>query len=774
MRSFILVLLLAIAGQSIAQTEKYSRVRIFADDVEFKHLLKLGVDLDHGIRKKGYSFESDFSARDITIIHSSGVKYEIMIDDVQEYYRQSERPVNRALPSCGAYTGNVTTPMGFNLGSMGGFYTYQEMLDQLDSMSTRFPNLISAKMAIDTVNSIEGRPLYFVRISDNAASNEAEPEMLYTALHHAREPAGMQQLIFYMYYLLENYSTSAEIQYLVNNTELYFIPCINPDGYIYNELTNPSGGGMWRKNRRDNNDGTYGIDLNRNYDYYWGYDDFGSSPNTSAQTYRGTSGFSEPETRAVRNFCLNHDFKVVINYHTYGNYLIHPWGYESIFTPDSATFSNFAIALTADNNYTHGTSVQTVGYAVNGSSDDWMYGEQTLKPKFLPFTPEAGHTDDGFWPPIGNIEDICKVNVSQNLTGAHILTKYAKAEDMSPAYLSSANGYLKYTIKRLGLDNSGSYTVSIIPLGSVFSSTGAPQTYSSLGFLQQATDSFSYSLSSPVSGQAVSFVLAVNNGSYSSYDTITKVFGAPAIAFNSTGTSMTGLSSSTWGVTSSDYYSSPSSIADSPFGNYPGGSVSILTLTNPVSLQNTVQASLSFFGKWEIESGWDFAQVQGSIDGGASWISLCGLYTKAGNMNQAPGEPLYDGFQTVWVEEKIDLNQFINQNLLIRFVMVSDNYLEYDGFYFDDLKISKLVQSPTGITEVDEQLELYPNPASQTISISSSNLISEIRLYDQLGKEILNTKERTLDVSDLAEGIYFCSVKTVDGNIVKKRISVIR
>src|SRR6185295_2157584 len=130
-------------------------------------------------------------------------------------------------------------PSHFSLGSMGGYLTYQEMLDNLDSMFSNFPNLITIRQQVGTGTSIEGRPLYYVKISDNPTVSEPEPQMLYTALHHAREPESLSQLIYYMWYLLENYSSSSLVQNIVNNSELYFIPCINPDGYVYNETIAP-------------------------------------------------------------------------------------------------------------------------------------------------------------------------------------------------------------------------------------------------------------------------------------------------------------------------------------------------------------------------------------------------------------------------------------------------------------------------------------------------------------------------------------------------------
>ena len=142
-----------------------------------------------------------------------------------------------------------------------------------------------------------------VKISDNPDVDEAEPEILYTALHHAREPQSMMQMIYFMYYLLENYNTNPSVQYIVNNRELYFIPVVNPDGYEYNRTTNPSGGGMWRKNRK-NNGSSYGVDLNRNYGpyTYWNAPNGGSSTDPSSDTYRGTAPFSEPETSKLKEF----------------------------------------------------------------------------------------------------------------------------------------------------------------------------------------------------------------------------------------------------------------------------------------------------------------------------------------------------------------------------------------------------------------------------------------------------------------------------------------
>jgi carboxypeptidase T len=213
---------------------------------------------------------------------------------------------------------------GFGYGSMGGFFTMTEVYARLDSMFALYPNIITQKFSIGT--TVQGRPIYVAKISDNPNVNESEPQVFYNSLIHAREPQAMMTVMYYMYYLLENYGTDPEVTYLVNNREIYFQPIVNPDGYEYNRTTDPNGGGMFRKNRKLNSDGSYGIDLNRNFGYMWGYNNSGSSNIPSDETYRGTSAFSEPETQAYRDFVNSKNFKTTLNYHTYSNLLLYPWG----------------------------------------------------------------------------------------------------------------------------------------------------------------------------------------------------------------------------------------------------------------------------------------------------------------------------------------------------------------------------------------------------------------------------------------------------------------
>lgn len=781
---FSLLLLLIFSFATYAQEAKHSRAKIYLDNKEktLNNLANLGIAVDHGERKKNVYFISDFSEHEITLAKENGYTVEIIIDDVAKFYADqnktpsvkkkgnAEKSLNSRNSNCTSSSiNNIVTPTNFQLGSMGGYFTYTEMLNMLDSMMAKYPNLITAKQPISTFTSIEGRPIYWLKISDNPNVDENEPRIIYTALHHAREPASLSQMIFYMYYLLENYASNPEIHALIDNTEMYFVPCVNPDGYLYNQNTNPNGGGLWRKNRRNNNDGTYGVDLNRNYGFDWAYDNTGSSPNSSSETYRGTSAFSEPETQAIKWFDEHHQFRMSINYHTFGNDLIYPWGYiANLYTADSAVFVNHTRLMASANNFITGTGNQTVQYVTNGDSDDWGYGEQSTKSKILSMTPEVGDPNDGFWPPQNMIIPMCQNSLQQNIYGAELIGKYAIAKDLSPSTFVNQSGYVKYSIQRLGLESPAVYTASIIPLDSWIASVGSQKTYSTMSLLEINQDSISYTLNPSISsGQTFSYIIRVNNGLYNNNDTITKTFGQTTELYTNNGSSISGFTSAggNWGISNTEYVSAPSSITDSPTGNYNDNINKTLTLNNNIILTSALSASLNFWTKWDIESGYDYVEVMASDDGGNSWAPLCGNYTKAGN--QDLGNPLYDGLQSTWVKEEMSLNNYLGQTIKIRFQIVSDQGANNDGFYFDDLSVN-IVSSATSITEISSKENLIsqniPNPAN-TITLVNFAQNDEknlsLKIYNSFGElvkqENISEKQTSIsiDVKSFSNGTYF-------------------
>lgn len=769
MKNFWLLVIVVLMNQTV-MAEKYSRISISLKDKDINELSKLGLETDHGMYKPGYSFTNDFSESEIEVISKAGFTYSVIIDDVQKHYRDQNSLNRNNQPnqiqqsaSCNQLP-LVTTPSHFHLGSMGGYLTYDELMIELDSMVAAYPNLISVKQPISTTTSIEGNSIYYVTITDNPGVNESEPQMLYTSLHHAREPQGMQQLIFYMWYLLENYSTNTEVQYIVDNNEMFFVPCINPDGYMYNEATDPNGGGLWRKNRRDNMDGNFGVDLNRNYGYQWGYDNFGSSDQSGTETYRGTSAFSEPETFAMKEFCESHQFRLALNYHTYSNLLIYPYGYiPDFYTPDSAQFVHYGQFLTKENFFKFGTGNQTVNYVTNGSSDDWMYGEQTSKPKTFAMTPEVGEYAYGFWPPSFEIERLSAEQVSLNKKAALLNGKYAKIEETSNAILSSVNGYISFSLEQIGLDTTATYSVSLTPLTPNVVSTGAAVVVNTMNMLQVLNDSISYSLQNIFAGDVVQFLLSVDNGLYTYSDTITKYYGAPVIVYSSNGNTIadwTGL----WNTTTEKFVSPANSITDSPFSLYADGDNNLLELNTPLDLSNASYAELNFSAQWEIEFQFDYVQVMAKPVGSSNYIALRGLYNHDGTTQQAFMEPVYDGLMYDWKQEHICLNQFLGQQINLAFVLRSDMGTTLDGFYFDDLQVRKVVPSGVGLNESlnGYAVSVFPNPANDKLFVSGLNSGKNYQadIFDVAGKNVLSisnddlTGSQSINIQPLATGSY--------------------
>ncbi|MHC4846298.1 MAG: M14 family zinc carboxypeptidase [Planctomycetota bacterium] len=267
--------------------------------------LAIALDLDLvAVRPGGHVLEAVVRDAELDRMDAIGLPYTIEIHDMSAFYRSRLDPGGGGT----AEMGIGITP-AFGSGGMGGYYTYAEILSILDQLRALYPSLISARTSIGT--TLEGRDIWMVRISDNPDVDENEPEVRFDSNHHAREMMAVHSSLWFMFWILENHGTDPLATYLVNEREIYLVPVVNVDGWLWNETTDPSGGGMWRKNRRNNGGGTFGVDLNRNYTYQWGYDLLGSSTSTSSETYRGTSAGSEPETQVMMNWFAQRDSRSV-------------------------------------------------------------------------------------------------------------------------------------------------------------------------------------------------------------------------------------------------------------------------------------------------------------------------------------------------------------------------------------------------------------------------------------------------------------------------------
>lgn len=792
-----LVALLSI-GTVQAQQGAYSRARIhYANAQEFEQLAVLGVALDHGLHKRNVYIESEFSQHDISIAQSMGLYVEILIEDAKQDYldrnKRGESAIQQHKNANCAFGGTTqyTMPTNFNHGSMGGFLTYSEALDELDDMVAQYPSLITARQPISTFTTLEGRPIEWLKISDNPGTDEAEPEMLYNAVHHAREPGSLMQLIHYMWYLLENYATDPEVQAIVNNTELYFVPIVNPDGYVYNETTDPNGGGFWRKNRRVHGNGDFGVDLNRNYDFFdaggtsvWGTT--GISFTTSSDVYCGTAPFSEVETQAMKWFINQREFKQAFNNHTYSELLLYPFGYLSNTpTVDDAIFRAHSALLVSQSGYT--AEISSELYPASGVSDDWMYGETSQHDKIFSYTPEIGYA---FWPLEADIDAICHEMMYTNLTAAHLITNYALAHDTDPVGIELISGYLHYDLQRLGFDASGTFTVDIDPISSNIISVGSANTHTAMTLLQEDQDSISYNLDPSVTtGDIVKYALTVDNGLYVFRDTIERIFGTGQVIFSDPADVISGWTpSGTWGISSTTFYSSPSSITDSPNSNYANNSSSMITLNATVDLFGAYAATLTYQAKWSIENNYDYVQVLVSSDNGFSWTPQCGQYTNTGGIDQgaANGKPVYDGVQIDWVQENIDLSDYLGQQIRIRFILETDGAATAEGFYFDDLEVFVVQDGTVGIDDVQSPslTTIVPNPATEVAVVSyvlpNSSGHAFLRLVNMRGQEVrrmaIDPKlgSTTFSLAGMPSGVYMVTIETNGTNSLPQRLVVVK
>lgn len=791
MRLKIHLLLAALGLGIVVNAQDHSRVKIDLSQTSLTELANLGLAVDHGLYKEGTFFISDFSSREIDVLKSNQIAYEIQIADVSAYYvaRSKEWAItekNAACPS-GAGSGDFdpVTPSNFQLGSMAGFYTYQEMLDNLDAMRTAYPNLISVKQAIDTFLTIENRPIYWVRISDNPDTDEAnEKEVMYSAVHHAREPNSMTATIFYMWYLLENYGSSPEIQHILNNTELYFVPCLNPDGYIYNETTNPNGGGMHRKNRRNIGTNNKGVDLNRNYSYGWGTTGVSTDPNND--TYPGTGAFSEIETQAMKWFVENHDFKFASNAHTYSDLVLFPIG---------TTTNEFAIHHDYFDRYTH-YMVQYNGYVneksstlypASGDSDDYMYNDDLAnKPRIFAITPEIGSAADGFWPAQNQIVPNSKNMVFTNLTMAHLPHRFAELKDVDPQRIPNITGVFQHRITRLGLD-TGVITVNIVPLTNI-QNVGSSMDYD-LALMEEQTGSISYQLNPAIQlNDPIVYVLQTVYPTWTKEDTIRKVFGAISNQVFDNAESTPAPWAGQWTTNSHTFFSPGKAYSDSEGGGgpatYPNNSTRMFNFKDTVDLTDANNAELSFYAKWEIEADYDYCQLQVSTNFGNSWIGQCGKYTVLGTSAngsvQPDNEPVYEGTQNTWVQEEINLSDYVGQKIMIRFVLGADGGVRQDGFYFDDFRINH--DGTVGLDEQKLMTSIYPNPTRDEVTISFAKIIdgATVQLIDLTGKKVANhaiqkgTTLASISTKNLKEGIYHLVLTTSDGTVENTKLVVVR
>jgi len=292
-----------------------------------------------------------------------------------------------------------------------GFHSFPEIVAKLHSAAENYSDITALYDLGElypngdgsTKTSHEGRTFWALKISDNPHINESdEPDILYVGLHHSREWMSTEMMVWLMEHILADYGVNDTITQIVDTRELWLFPVLNPDGFVYTETDR-----TWRKNMRDNGDGTFGVDPNRNYGYEWGHDNVGSSPDPDNILYRGPYPFSEPCTQIMRDLALDVGFDLGISFHTYTEVMGFAPAYDRFHVPDYPFLKELGRRMSVHNGYDYGDVADGILYNANGVFDDWMYFNTSA----LTFTYEMNSlAQGGFYVDSSYIVPTCTMN----------------------------------------------------------------------------------------------------------------------------------------------------------------------------------------------------------------------------------------------------------------------------------------------------------------------------------------------------------------------------
>lgn len=362
----------------------------------------------HTPRVGGVDFQ--FSPEQFAALPQLGLPFRVTIEDVQglidaERAEIAARAANRGLTWFENYK------------------TLAQINSYMDDLATAHPELVTVE---SLGNSLNGNPIRAMRITgpDSAEYPRANrPQVIFHGCQHAREWVSPMTNMYIADQLVEAFANDPRVSPLLKRCEILIVPVVNPDGYLYTWSNNR----LWRKNRRNNGNGTIGVDNNRNWGYQWGGE--GASTNPGDETYRGTAAFSEPETQRLRDYILaNPRIVAHIDYHSFSQLILSPWGYTMTLPPDAVAFDVIGRRMQAEigspfGSYYEEGPVYTTIYPASGGSNDWTYGAGSTQYKIFGFSIELRDTGDfGFELPPDQIIPTGRENLPGALALAEAVT----------------------------------------------------------------------------------------------------------------------------------------------------------------------------------------------------------------------------------------------------------------------------------------------------------------------------------------------------------------
>lgn len=299
------------------------------------------------------------SAR-LATLAKTRIEYEVIIPNVQEILDAERARLTRNLDR-----------RRVGIGFFDEYQRAEDIIAFYDALESARPDLVESR-SIGT--SIEGRDIRAYTIS-NAGSTDA-PAVYVNTGAHAREWIGPATIAYFSDRLVNDYGVDPRITQLVDSVVWHIVPLANPDGYVHSWDVDR----LWRKNRRNNGNGSFGVDWNRNFDANWGGD--GSSGSTGSDIYRGTGPFSEPETAAIRDDVRAIDnLLVFLDVHCYSQLVLWPYGYQ-IGEPEGEAgdiFRDLGIgirdAIASVNGVQFSPQPAYDLYVASGTSQDWAWDD---------------------------------------------------------------------------------------------------------------------------------------------------------------------------------------------------------------------------------------------------------------------------------------------------------------------------------------------------------------------------------------------------------------
>ena len=572
------------------------------------------------------------------------------------------------------------------------YYTITQYQQFMIDTANQYSNICSL---IQAGSSVQNRPIYFIKITDNPNIEEAEPEFKYISSIHGDEVVGYDMCIRLIQLLTTQYGIDPRITNLVDNTEIWICPMMNPDGYVLGQRYNANG-----------------IDLNRNF----------PMP-TGVQHPDGNQW--APENIAIMDFSNEHNFVLSANFHGGSLVANYPWDYTYALTPDNDLFIQAALTYTSHNSSMYNSSEFPYGitngaswYVITGSMQDWNYGFTDDKEITMEISTNK-------WPPASQLPNFWSLNEESMLSymefvhrGISGLVTSTTGQPLDAVITVQGNDKSVHTDPDVGdyhrLLLPGNYTITASAYGYIpqtaqitVPATGATEynfilnPATTVDLMGQIRDAEGYGIPNltvtlntdpPRTSTADangSFVftqipegyyhIKFNNANTTLYETDFLLttennncvfnYTEPLSLFYDNCESLSNWTpSGPWGVVT---YQGQTAITDSPTGNYGNNVTRTLQLTNPISLQNIINPTLSFKTIYALESGYDFVYVQAS-NNASNWIDLDSL----------------TGSLSSWTTLSYSLSQFAGQNIYIRFKLTSDYGVNADGIYIDDINVS--------------------------------------------------------------------------------------